>query len=110
MRRKVVLSPHRRGNSTSVVTLPRKLPVDKKAVLRSKIQDILRGRSRFVIRKVPEAASSRGRDWSGGGRATSNGQQRPTGPPSVKKGEEVKKDRCVCVFLHRSAWGGAFQC
>lgn len=97
-RKKVTLSPHRQGNSTSVVTLPRKPPVDKKAVLRSKIQDILSGRSRFVIRKVSEAGSSRGRDRSGGGRATSTGQQRPTGPPPVKKGEEVKKDRCVHVF------------
>lgn len=103
----MVLSPHRRGNSTSVVTLPRQLPVDKKAALRSKIQDILSGRSRFVIRKVPEAASSRGRDGSGGSGATSNGQQRPTGPPSVKKDEEVKKDRCVRVFL---PWGGACHC
>lgn len=98
MRKKVVPSGHRRGNSTSVVTLPRKLLVDKKSVLRSKIQDILSGRRRFVIRKAPEAAPSRGSDRSGGGRATATGQQRPTGPPSVSKGEEVKKDRCGRVF------------
>lgn len=96
MRKTIVLSPHRRGNATSVVALQRKPPLDKKAALKSKIQDILSGRSRFVIRKVPAVGSTRGRDWSGGGRATSNRQERVDGLPSMPKSkEEVKKDRCV---------------
>lgn len=104
MRKTIVLSPHRRGNATSVVALQRKPPLDKKAALKSKIQDILRGRSRFVIRKVPAVGSTRGRDWSGGGRATSNGQERVDGPSSMSKSkEEVKKDRCIFhIFCHFS--------
>ncbi|XP_070781139.1 coiled-coil domain-containing protein 80 [Enoplosus armatus] len=89
MKKKMVLSPQRRGNVTSVVA-QRKPPLDKKAALKSKIQDILSGRSRFVIRKVPAVGSTRGKDSSNGGRATSNGQEKVHGPPSVS---EVKKDR-----------------
>lgn len=46
------LSPQRLGNVTTVGTNQRK-SVDKKEALRSKVQDILNGRSRFVIRKTP---------------------------------------------------------
>uniref|UniRef100_UPI0037E93142 coiled-coil domain-containing protein 80 n=1 Tax=Semicossyphus pulcher TaxID=241346 RepID=UPI0037E93142 len=94
MMKKMVLSPQTRGNVTSVVPLQRKPPVDKKAALKSKIQDILSGRSRFVIRKVPPAGSTRGKDSSSGGRVASNGQEKTHSPPSVSKTiEAVKKDR-----------------
>ncbi|XP_059214188.1 coiled-coil domain-containing protein 80 [Centropristis striata] len=84
MKKKIVLSPQRRGNVTSVVALQRKPLLDKKAALKSKIQDILSGRSRFVIRKVPAS----------GGRATSTGQERESSLPSVSKSNgDVKKDR-----------------
>ncbi|XP_062268362.1 coiled-coil domain-containing protein 80 [Platichthys flesus] len=95
IKRKMVLSSQRQGNGTSVVALPRK-PLDKKAALKSKIQEILSGRSRFVIRKVPAAGSTRGRDSNSGGRAAANGLEKETEPssPSVSKSnEEVKKPR-----------------
>ncbi|KAI5096483.1 coiled-coil domain-containing protein 80 [Silurus meridionalis] len=47
-----LISAHKQGNVTSVSPSPRQT-VDKKAAIRSKIQDILSGRSRFVIRKTP---------------------------------------------------------
>ncbi|CAB1318298.1 unnamed protein product [Coregonus sp. 'balchen'] len=47
---KKVFSLHMQANVTSVV---QRKPVDKKAAPKSKIQDILSGRSRFVIRKKP---------------------------------------------------------
>lgn len=87
MKRRVVPSPHRAGNTTSAG--PRTPPApDKKAALKRRIQDILNGRSRFVIRKVPAAGSSRS-----GGRAPSAG---PGGaPPSAPSTtEEEKTDRC----------------
>ena len=90
-KKKKVLSPQRRGNVTSVVALQRKPPMDKKAALKSKIQEILSGRSRFVIRK----GSTRVKESSSAGGATSNKQQKVQSPPSVSKSiEEVKKDRC----------------
>lgn len=101
IKRKMVLSPQRHGNVTSVVALQRKPPLDKKAALKSKIQDILSGRSRFVIRKVAAVGSTRGKDSSGSGRAASNGleKERAHSPPPVSSNkEEVKKNRC-CVFI-----------
>lgn len=87
MKKKMVLSPQKRGNVTSVVA-QRKPPLDKKAALKSKVQDILSGRSLFVIRKGRKDSSS-------GGRATSNRQEKVHTSPSVSKSaEEVKKDRC----------------
>ncbi|KAI3362388.1 hypothetical protein L3Q82_012690 [Scortum barcoo] len=94
MKKKMVLSPKRPGNMTSVVPLQRRPPVDKKAALKNKIQDILSGRSRFVIRKAPAVGSARGKDSSSGGRSTSDGQEKANSPPSVSKNsKEVKKDR-----------------
>ncbi|XP_054469129.1 coiled-coil domain-containing protein 80 [Anoplopoma fimbria] len=94
IKKKMILSPQRRSNVTSVVALQRKPPMDKKAALKSKIQDILSGRSRFVIRKVPSAGSTMRKDSTSGGRKSSNGQERVHSPPSVSKSiEEVKKDR-----------------
>lgn len=101
MKKPMVLSPQRRANVTSVVPLQRK-PLDKKVALKNKVQDILSGRSRFVIRKVPATGSTRGQDSSSGGQATSNGQEKETqvhSSPSVSRSnEEAKKDRC-CVFI-----------
>ncbi|KAM8827427.1 coiled-coil domain-containing protein 80 isoform 2-T2 [Spinachia spinachia] len=86
--KKKIVSPQRRGNVTYVVASQRKPTLDIKAALKSKIQDILSGRSRFVIRKAPAAGSSRGKDSSSGGRTPSNQPERVPMPPS-----EVKKDR-----------------
>lgn len=87
MKRRVVLSPQRAGNTTSAGPQTQPAP-DKKAALKRRIQDILNGRSRFVIRKVPAAGSSRS-----GGRTPSAGQGgTPPSPPSTT--EEEKKDRC----------------
>uniref|UniRef100_A0A674AJA1 Coiled-coil domain containing 80 like 2 n=1 Tax=Salmo trutta TaxID=8032 RepID=A0A674AJA1_SALTR len=47
--KKKVFSPHMQGNVTSVT---QRNTVAKKAALKSKIQDILSGRSRFIIRKT----------------------------------------------------------
>ncbi|XP_074546061.1 coiled-coil domain-containing protein 80 [Halichoeres trimaculatus] len=90
MKRKMVPSSQRRGNVTSIVPLQRKPLLDKKAALKSKIQDILSGRSRFVIRKAPAAGSTKGMDSSSGGQSVSRGQEKVQSPPP---GEEVKKER-----------------
>lgn len=80
MKKRIVLSPHRAGNVTSAG--PQTLSAaHKKAALKRRIQDILNGRSRFVIRKVPAA-----RPPSGG-----EGGVSPSAPSS-REGE--KKDRC----------------
>lgn len=87
MKRRVVPSPRRTGNTTSAGPQTQPAP-DKKAALKRRIQDILNGRSRFVIRKVPAAGSSRG-----GSRTPSAGQGGAApSPPSTTK--EEKKDRC----------------
>ncbi|XP_063336759.1 coiled-coil domain-containing protein 80 [Pelmatolapia mariae] len=90
-RKKMTLSPQRRGNVTSVVALQRRPPLDKKAALRSKIQDILSGRSRFVIRKP----SPMRKPSSNNDPINSKVQEktRMTSPPSVSRSnEEVKKN------------------
>ncbi|XP_030004347.1 coiled-coil domain-containing protein 80 isoform X1 [Sphaeramia orbicularis] len=100
MRKKILLSPQRRGNVTSVVSLQRKPLLDKKAALKSKIQDILNGRSRFVIRKVPGAGSTQGKDTSRG-QDTPNGQdkEQTDSPPSVSRtNEEVTTGRVDSVM------------
>ncbi|XP_051960774.1 coiled-coil domain-containing protein 80-like [Xyrauchen texanus] len=51
-------SPQRQPNSTSIFPIQKK-PLDKKATLRNKVQDILSGRSRFIIHKTPGSASNR---------------------------------------------------
>lgn len=92
--KKKILSPQRRGNLTSVVALQIKPTLDVKAALKSKIQDILSGRSRFVIRKVPAEGSARGKDSSSGGRTSSNELERVYRLPSVSStNHQVKKDR-----------------
>lgn len=96
MTKKIVLSPHTRGNITSVVTLQRKGPVDKKVALKSKIQDILNGRSRFVIWKKP-AETAKGKE-SGSNDWPTSQVLRPTAAP--RRSKEVVKDRCcLCAFF-----------
>ncbi|XP_053725870.1 coiled-coil domain-containing protein 80 [Synchiropus splendidus] len=92
VKKKVVLSPQRQGNVTSVVMLPNKRPVDKKAALKNKIQDILSGRSRFVIRKEPNVGSSKGQGANSGGEAERGKHESPNTPPVSKNKEEEKKD------------------
>ncbi|XP_026153722.1 coiled-coil domain-containing protein 80 [Mastacembelus armatus] len=95
-KKKTVLSPHRRGNETSIVALQRKPSLDKKAALKSKVQDILSGRSRFVIRKMPGMGSTRGKASSSRVRTTSNGQEKEkvhSSPSVSRSNEEVKEDR-----------------
>lgn len=101
VKKKMILSPQRRGNVTSLLTTQRKPSPEKKAALKSKIQDILNGRSRFVIRKVSAAGSRRGKVSSSGGRTFSNGQQRVQNPLSVSiSNDKVKKDRYDVYTLY----------
>lgn len=81
----MVLSPQSGGNGTSSVVSQRK-PLDKKAVVKSKIQDILNGRSRFVIRKG-SAGSTKGKELS----KNTWGGSKESSPPSVPKSNEEKK-------------------
>ncbi|XP_077352593.1 coiled-coil domain-containing protein 80 isoform X2 [Festucalex cinctus] len=93
MKKRIILSPQTQSNRTSVLMLQRKLPMDKKAALKIKIQDILSGKSRFVIRKVP--AERRKEPSSGGGGGKQEEEKKNTQrPPDVSTGkEEVKKER-----------------
>lgn len=95
MMKKMMLSPQRRGNVTSVVASQKK-PLDKKAALKSKIQDILSGRSRFVIRKEP-SGSNKGKKSDGDDWAASKVHSHPS--PS-RNNEEVEKDRCWLFSRH----------
>ncbi|XP_044000116.1 coiled-coil domain-containing protein 80 [Gambusia affinis] len=87
--KKVVLSPQRAGDVTLVVASQRQ-PLDKKAALRSKIQEILNGRSRFVIRKTP-AGSTRGKASNSDNLETSKVSSGVQSVPQTD--EKVKKDR-----------------
>lgn len=87
MKKRIVLSPHRAGNVTSA-GLQTLSAAHKKAALKRRIQDILKGRSRFVIRKVPAAGST-----SGGGHTPSGGEA-GVSPSLPNSREEEKKDRC----------------
>ncbi len=67
-------SPQRHSNTTSIFQT-QKTHLDKKATLRNKVQDILSGRSRFVIRKT----------------TGSSGNGRPSGSKSASSGNERLK-------------------
>lgn len=89
----VVQSPHTRGNASSVLALQRKPALDKKTAVKSRIQEILSGRSRFVIRKVAPAKG-------GAGDATSGGQEGGGDPSFLSRHEEeVKRDRYTCPLI-----------
>ncbi|XP_027881053.1 coiled-coil domain-containing protein 80 [Xiphophorus couchianus] len=87
--KKMVLSPQRAGDVTSVVASQRQ-PLDKKAALRSKIQDILNGKSRFVIRKTP-AGSTRGKASNSDNLETSKVSSGVQSVPQTD--EKVEKDK-----------------
>lgn len=80
-------SPHTRRNASSALALQRKPALDKKTAVRRRIQEILSGRSRFVIRKVAPA--------KGGPSGAGSGGQEGGGDPSFesRRKEEVKRDR-----------------
>ncbi|XP_061589383.1 coiled-coil domain-containing protein 80 [Cololabis saira] len=92
--KKVMLSPQRQGNVTYVVPPQRKSPLDKKAALKSKIQDILSGRSRFVIRKKLPSETKKDKessnDWD-----TSKVLSRPSAARSSKEGEKARPHSTV---------------
>lgn len=92
MRKRIALSPHRAGNMTSA-RLQTLSAAHKKAALKRRIQDILNGRSRFVIRKVPAAGATSGGD---GGQTPSGPEDEASPSPPVSKVEE-KKDRCFHI-------------
>nr|XP_015796375.2 coiled-coil domain-containing protein 80 [Nothobranchius furzeri] len=86
--KKMMPNSQMEGNVTSVPVLQKK-PLDKKAVLKSKIQDILSGRSRFVIRKGA-AGSAKDKESRSNGWEPSKESSLLTVP---KTNEKVKKDR-----------------
>ncbi|XP_057675835.1 coiled-coil domain-containing protein 80 [Corythoichthys intestinalis] len=93
-KKRVKPSPQMQSNGTSVVTLQRKSQMDKKAALKSKIQEILNGKSRFVIRRV--SSPRRKEPSSGSGNAGKNEKEKENThhPPVIRKEkEEVKKER-----------------
>lgn len=85
MKKRVVLSPPRAGNVTSA-GLQTLSAAHKKAALKRRIQDILNGRSRFVIRKVPAGGPTTGQTPSGGEGGVS--------PSPANSREAEKEDRC----------------
>uniref|UniRef100_A0A673IQF2 Coiled-coil domain-containing protein 80-like n=1 Tax=Sinocyclocheilus rhinocerous TaxID=307959 RepID=A0A673IQF2_9TELE len=68
-------SPQRRANSTSIF-LTQKICLDKKATLRNKVQDILSGRSRFVIRKTTGSSRDGKPSAKAGSKSGSSGNER----------------------------------
>ena len=120
MKRKTALGALRGGNITTVNAAAaaarlRKLPLDRKAALKSKIQDILMGRSRFVIRRTPPPGRKEGSAGGGGGVVDGGGGgavgvvtalrrgkekvelSRPDG--AVKAKEESNANRCFLFMF-----------
>ncbi|XP_077593291.1 coiled-coil domain-containing protein 80 [Stigmatopora nigra] len=93
-KKRIKLSPQNQSNRTSVVTLQRKSQLDKKAALKSKIQDILSGKSRFVIRK---GSSPRRKEPSSAvvivGKTEEEKEKINHAPDILKGKEEVKEER-----------------
>lgn len=87
-------SPQRQLNTTSILT--QKIRLDKKATLRNKVQDILSGRSRFVIRKITGGSGNGKPSTKAGLKSGSNGKhddqkKTPDGDRNRKPVTEVKK-------------------
>lgn len=97
MTKKMVLSPQSQGNVTSMEALPKKNPLDKKVALKTKIQDILSGRSRFVIRKVPVVGTTGRWESSSEDRTSYTKQEKVHDLPSGSRRSEVKRER-YCPF------------
>ncbi len=68
-------SPQKHVNTTSIF-LTQKTRLDKKATLRNKVQDILSGRSRFVIRKTTGSSVNGKPSAKAGSKSGSNGNER----------------------------------
>lgn len=83
-------SPQRLGSVTTVGTNQRK-PVDKKEALRSKVQDILSGRSRFVIRKTPVVSKGTNSPLS----FTSNAKDNQRGTGNSDRNQKASKHEAV---------------
>ncbi|XP_051537655.1 coiled-coil domain-containing protein 80 [Myxocyprinus asiaticus] len=95
--KKRTFSPQRQANITSIFPTKKK-PLDKKATLRNKVQDILSGRSRFIIRKTPGSSSHGKPSTKAGSKSGSSGNerlkhdgQRKTADSDRKPETEVKK-------------------
>lgn len=69
-------SPQRHANTTSIFST-QKIRLDKKATLRNKVQDILSGRSRFVIRKTTDGSSNGKPSTKAGSKSVSSGNEKP---------------------------------
>ncbi|KAM9306406.1 coiled-coil domain-containing protein 80 isoform 2-T2 [Pholidichthys leucotaenia] len=110
-KKKRVLSSQKRGNVTSVVTPQRKTPLDKKTVLKSKIQDILNGRSRFVIRKASTVGSTGVKNKSSGDWDTSRGKESgvKTSPSVSGNNEESKNQRTLSSSVQEGQKGHGGQ-
>ncbi|XP_043076913.1 coiled-coil domain-containing protein 80 [Puntigrus tetrazona] len=93
-------SPQRHANTTSIF-LRQKTRLDKKTTLRNKVQDILNGHSRFVIRKKTTGSSGNGKPpGKAGTNSGSSGNERlkhdnqkksPDGDGHPEPETEVKK-------------------
>uniref|UniRef100_A0A9J8D622 Coiled-coil domain containing 80 like 2 n=1 Tax=Cyprinus carpio carpio TaxID=630221 RepID=A0A9J8D622_CYPCA len=68
-------SPQKHANTTSIF-LTQKTRLDKKATLRNKVQDILNGRSRFVIRKTTGSSGNSKASAKAGSKSGSSGNER----------------------------------
>lgn len=86
-------SPQRQMNTTSI-----KIRLDKKATLRNKVQDILSGRSRFVIRKTTGGSGNGKPSTKAGSKSGTNGkhddhnlEKTPDSDRNRKTATEVKK-------------------
>uniref|UniRef100_A0AAY4BZP1 DUF4174 domain-containing protein n=1 Tax=Denticeps clupeoides TaxID=299321 RepID=A0AAY4BZP1_9TELE len=99
--RKKTFSSQRQGNVTSLAANLQK-PLDKRATLRKRVQDILSGRFRFVIHKPPPGAEEPGPPQGGkptedpnnqGNPLTANGQSSSITSKNdgVKEAEEGKQ-------------------
>ncbi|XP_016332857.1 coiled-coil domain-containing protein 80-like [Sinocyclocheilus anshuiensis] len=115
-------SPQKHANTTSIF-LTQKTRLDKKATLRNKVQDILSGRSRFVIRKTTGSTGNSKPSAKGGSKSGSSGNERlkhddqkktpdsdrhPESETEVKKASEADKTH-VGAKLHFDTLNEGFK-
>lgn len=92
-----VFSLQKRGNLTSVFKTQRE-PLDKKAALKTKVQDILNGRSRFVIRKGTPGSTAGAGDKKIKSDVTENAENKKTSGAEKEhdsQKEEKKQDEAT---------------
>ncbi|KAJ0015395.1 hypothetical protein NQD34_009015 [Periophthalmus magnuspinnatus] len=99
---KNVLSSQRRGNVTSVVAPQRKTVLDKKEALKSKIRDILNGRSRFVIRKGSSPGSTQELNPEQG-KKTETQKETERHPSVTSSNQEERTNKAVTKILEEDA-------